>query len=186
MLLLKELERKRHKDCKKYEDKITELNTLIAELSEKLELQQLSVFNEEDEDGQSIEDGDEKLDRKAKCYSQAKEDHVQRLQMNIEYLNAENKGMKLQLRKKDEEIKKLEDMIDVKSKSNHLDSNDTLHIDVALNTCLELIMASDDKKHISECVQLEMDKLKYKILHMQSQIDLNNLHLDQYKANCEK
>ncbi|RWS16144.1 colorectal mutant cancer protein-like isoform X1, partial [Dinothrombium tinctorium] len=188
--VMKELEKRRHRDCLRYEDRITELSTVIAELSEKLEQHNYSVFHEEDEYTNQI-------DVKTNNYNDDQmhsSSQFSNLKARSDVSDFESKPSKFETMHQSERAKRSEQFIDVvyemdsrcSSAGDGSCSNNLSDIDLSLRRFLETIESISDKKQIIEFVKLEMDKLKYKLLHTQSQLDLVNLHLEESKSNAER
>lgn len=95
------------------------------------------------------------------------------------------------MKRRDEEIVKLSELLE-ESRARDRGSafvdaeQEAADVEAALSNCLQLLGATDDRKQIAECFALEMERLKFKLLHVRSQLDLASVHLEQSKANSEK
>ncbi|CAG2101084.1 unnamed protein product [Medioppia subpectinata] len=147
ILIIKDLEKKKLKERKEYECKITELQSIIGELSHDLNYYQFLTIKEEEDD----DSNDTHLENNMEINCQKS------------ILNS-NTNLKMEIKCNENE---------------KLSENDWILFEKE-NT--DEMTAGDDRHSNA----LQIDRLESRITHLETQIDLSALHLNQSKESTER
>lgn len=145
-----------------YEDKITELQSIIGELSQNLNYYQFLTIKEEDDECNERENEISEQNTSGLNVDSNKRDS---LESNFE----SNLNLKIDVMSDDKEIGKQNELVlsETENVNNRRDSDRY-------------------ESHDSHASALEIDRLECRISYLETQIDLSALHLNQSKESAER
>ncbi|XP_054258274.1 colorectal mutant cancer protein-like isoform X2 [Macrosteles quadrilineatus] len=189
--------------AQQYEERLTELHCVIAELSRKMERQRTLVITEEEdvvsETEQSVEtcsQADETLaveetilrpedDDETREESQMKSDSQSHVEEELQELRARNSALEEQLSKTEAELRQAQAVL-----SSVREDRDKLRLKVSHTEVAEQLVSELQSCDLQEWdrhqLEQETKRLSARLEHSRSQANVLQLTLDEAKSHCER
>lgn len=156
---------------------LPELGNIIAELSDKVELHQLEQCSVIQEEGEELRDEIDTL-RNERI---ANDERQRELKDRLKCLTIENRALKMEIKKRDQEIERLSACIKgVQEKHNgdvHSIEEETVEIDNIVKNSIDTLKAEKASARAVECVTIDMERMKMKVLQLRSQVRISFIHV---------